>query len=546
MDNYEKMSLDQMKQGIAKAGNCFYQYRPCQRNATTIYDIENIRHGVVFARTPLQMNDPFDSKIGFSVEIIYDECIDLALALIDDSIEQYIKTLIKELLKQRLIGETFNFINVLNKLKQYIIKKLSIAHILSINAKSYLLKNSTNLYNQCPSEIKNHLNKEEFIFLSLLVKDYKDVEIDDKTIIDAFNLEKMLDELENVIVKASDEIYLPFINDFLSKTTVTCFSASGWDNQLMWSHYANSYSGICVEYDFSKMDDFIGFVYPVKYSSKRPTIRLQDLGVKSFEYDENGELQLGEIDVNTSNVFSYLLSKNDCWRYEKEWRIINVEGEPYTPKFIETPFIKSITLGFNVDDVCKKLIWDVCQGKNIDCYQLEMNPLDYELTRNLLTSDSFVFEKKEEENYFNTISEHAVSASQKIIESSNLILKSIEKKDFKPQIMIDALTALLDFLSDVYYFKMSFNRYCNNIDATADDINSNEELCTSIKQLIDAINKFNITTKGIEESLLSLRITNMITNNQYYKAKQLIDNINELQEKHKDLLWFGQDVIEEQ
>lgn len=55
-----------MKQGIAKAGGLFYQYRPCRRDVATIYDIENIRHGVVYAQTPLNMNDPFDSMIGCS------------------------------------------------------------------------------------------------------------------------------------------------------------------------------------------------------------------------------------------------------------------------------------------------------------------------------------------------------------------------------------------------------------------------------------------------------------------------------------------------
>jgi hypothetical protein len=270
------------------------------------------------------------------------------------------------------------------------------------------------------------------------------------------------------------------------------------------------------------------------------------LGIKNFEYDENGEVKLGETDVNINKIFSYLLSKNDCWSYEKEWRIINVEGEPYTPKFIDVPFIKSITLGFNVDDICKKLIWDICQEKSIDCYQLEMNPSNYVLTRTLLTPDSFDFEEKEEENYINTIAEHAILASQKIVDNSHLMNKSIENKDFKPESMTDALVATLDFLSDVYYLKMSFNRYCNNKNTTVDEIRNDKDLCTGIKQLIEAINKYDIATKEIEKSLLSLRITNMITSNQYHKTRQLISDINEMQEKHKNLLWFGQDVIDGQ
>ena len=56
---------NQMMHEIKKSGGLFYQYRPCNRSYTTIYDIDNIRNGVAFARPPLDMNDPFDSQIGF-------------------------------------------------------------------------------------------------------------------------------------------------------------------------------------------------------------------------------------------------------------------------------------------------------------------------------------------------------------------------------------------------------------------------------------------------------------------------------------------------
>lgn len=58
MKNPEEFTMENLKADIAKAGNLFYQYRACRRDASIIYDIENIRHGVVYARTPLQMNDP--------------------------------------------------------------------------------------------------------------------------------------------------------------------------------------------------------------------------------------------------------------------------------------------------------------------------------------------------------------------------------------------------------------------------------------------------------------------------------------------------------
>ena len=99
MKNPEDFTMENMKANIVKAGNLFYQYRACRRDASIIYDIENIRHGVVYARTPLQMNDPFDSKIGFSVEEIYEEFIDFTLNQVDTTLDSNLKLVIKSLLK---------------------------------------------------------------------------------------------------------------------------------------------------------------------------------------------------------------------------------------------------------------------------------------------------------------------------------------------------------------------------------------------------------------------------------------------------------------
>ena len=85
MENLHKnnaLALEHMRQAIHNAGR-FYQYRPCRRDASTVYDIENIRHDVVYAQTPLNMNDPFDSMIGFSAEKIYSECTTMVLDAMD-------------------------------------------------------------------------------------------------------------------------------------------------------------------------------------------------------------------------------------------------------------------------------------------------------------------------------------------------------------------------------------------------------------------------------------------------------------------------------
>ena len=542
MDKEKEFSLSKMKAEIAKAGNCFYQYRACKRDAATIYDIENIRHGVVYARTPLQMNDPFDSMIGFSVEEIYNECIDFALDQVDSTLDTNLKLVIKSLLQQRLLGQTLEFINALNALKKYIFKQSLVAHVATSQLPQFITGNLNKLYSKCPVETKKFLNKDAFLVFSLIIKDYQNVDIEEKTIIDALKMEEILKGLETTVTEAKDKIYVPFLKDFLSKLTVTCFSASGWDNQLMWSHYANSYSGICVEYDFEKMNDFVGFMYPVKYSSIRPTVSLKDLGLSSFKKDENGNLITDEVDIKA--IFAYLLSKNECWSYEEEWRIINTEENPYTPRFVSAPFVKSITLGLEIDDMCRQLLWDVCQEINVDCYQLVINSSDYTLSRELLTASEFAFDKEKEERYFDLISKHTILLGEKMTINSNTLIAAIKEGRFEPDALLNVLACTVDYLSDVYFMKTSFNRYCRYTNSSINDVTNEKNMCKSILQIDGFVGETETGARTIEESLFGIRIMNKISSSDYKKSMSLIADIKELFEKNKELQWFGRDAIE--
>lgn len=541
MNKPNYLSMEKMKEDIRKAGNLFYQYRACRRDASTIYDIENIRHGVVYARTPLQMNDPFDSKIGFSAEKVYEECIDLVIDQVDTTLDANVKLIIKNLLKYRLIGQTLGFINALNELKKYIFTQCVIAHVPIVNLPQFITRNLNRLYRRCPKEIKKFFNKDSFFVFSLIIKDYKNEDIDENTIVEVLKMDGLLKELEDAVVKARDEIYIPFLKNFLSKLTITCFSASGWDNQLMWSHYANSFSGICVEYDFEKMDNFIGFMYPVKYSTVRPTISLKDLGLTKFKKDEYGNLITDEVDINA--IFSYLLTKNDCWNYEKEWRIINVGETPYTPLFVEVPFVKSITLGLDIDDICKQMLWDVCNERHIECYQLIVNTSDYSLTRKLLTEGDFVFDKEKEEQYINFICDHTVPLGEKISSNCDTLTNAISKGSFDSTSMMNVLTFTLDFLSDVYFLKHTFNRFCRHTDISASEVTGNTQIVTALSQIDSFISQSETGIEEIDDSLVSFRIKNKITLNDFNKARLLITDIKEMLEKHHELNWYGKEHL---
>ncbi len=90
---------------------------------------------------------------------------------------------------------------------------------------------------------------------------------------------------------------------------VACFSETCKD-LLMWAHYADGHRGFCLEFDTS-FDQFPN-AQAVKYSSEVPS-------VDAMELLKNPAL---------SNVLdAMVLTKSDRWRYEKEWRLLHMEGD---------------------------------------------------------------------------------------------------------------------------------------------------------------------------------------------------------------------------
>lgn len=101
-------------------------------------------------------------------------------------------------------------------------------------------------------------------------------------------------------------------------------SLSTVDNSiLMWSHYAQDNSGICIEYNFNLLPSnhlLREMLFPVSYSRK--PIELADL-----LDDENRDVYQYPLDAA---VLCAALSKGEIWSYEHEWRIVLVTASEKT------------------------------------------------------------------------------------------------------------------------------------------------------------------------------------------------------------------------
>ena len=104
--------------------------------------------------------------------------------------------------------------------------------------------------------------------------------------------------------------------DFL-RTFVCCFSQKN-NSTLMWSHYANSNMGICIEYDFNKWNTQMPsrhLLFPIAYSES--PIDTNDL-VNKVENNKNTDDSLEQA------IICSVLNKSKVWSYENEWRLLYV------------------------------------------------------------------------------------------------------------------------------------------------------------------------------------------------------------------------------
>lgn len=111
------------------------------------------------------------------------------------------------------------------------------------------------------------------------------------------------------------------------QTRVCCFTPHN-DNVLMWAHYADSYKGVCVEYDVAALSDCIGILLPVKYEQNYPVV--------DYLNDPGGA------------IMQMLLTKSKDWEYEREYRAV-FHSLKNNSMPIPIQAIRSIILGPKVD-----------------------------------------------------------------------------------------------------------------------------------------------------------------------------------------------------
>lgn len=130
------------------------------------------------------------------------------------------------------------------------------------------------------------------------------------------------------------------------------------DDILMWSHYAESHTGICIELQHDG-GDLLNAALPVKYTDSRSP----DM---AFETSAN------------DSVDNTLLTKSQSWSYEREWRRFELDRGVLALRFPARE-LTGLILGAKISDEDSNMVrsWMRNQPARVNLYQARLSDADF-------------------------------------------------------------------------------------------------------------------------------------------------------------------------
>lgn len=371
-----------------------YKYRECNE-----YSRDNLMNGTLYCATPDSFNDPFDCKIGVTLNSFYTAKYSTEFKFLEDVLIKFYNAVInndcietcneneKRIIARLLSNECYiEFVEKISKGKS---EKMD-TDFLKENLNLLLEMLGTALEDEwfrerlgAGKELLPRIDaKDAFSESGDLLSEKKIFEkyvkangVNEDADADEIDLVMLL--CNNLFPNKKDEVEL--IRSDLDKMgnsisekfnhlfRVGCL-ATDYKNRLMWSHYANGHKGFCVEYDYLQRSDSLKecVPLPVIYSDERPLIPWE------VALDNNKE--------NTDKLFEQLrrtlLTKDSVWSYENEWRII-ISGS--SSGNIAMPPISAVYLGTDMIQEEKEQIIKIAKQKGIRVKQMVKDRGSYEL-----------------------------------------------------------------------------------------------------------------------------------------------------------------------
>lgn len=215
---------------------------------------------------------------------------------------------------------------------------------------------------------------------------------------DIFEGDSVLDEVENDLkdipssvkkdkfVQSNKDLILSIKNTL----GLLCLTQDS-KNTLMWSHYGDSFKGICIQYNVHLLDKIknkSGQLFEISYVKKIPNINFHKL----YQSNDSDYKLIKQTVIGT---------KSKCWKYEKEMRIIHdgVNAFDHHPEAIE-----AIYFGYKFPKKESLEIFRALKDQNVKYYKM-VKERNYEIKYIELTDipvfTHYIWQSKEGEFEYN-------------------------------------------------------------------------------------------------------------------------------------------------
>jgi len=293
-----------------------YKYSPINS-----YSLQNLFKSQIYFNNPLNFNDPFDTFHPATIGNLTNEMfVSLLSKFYNDKFD---KKVVLDILKRKVTKQVFY--NFCEEHIDYLFQFDKDHQISKYRSKDNFLK-----------EISESQEEKEHNFTT---------EVEE---IFSFIKERLQNTVNQSIIKARKDIF--------SKVGVCCFSKN-MDNLLMWSYYADSHKGICLEFD-PNLEPFSKY-FEVIYKSEIPEIDSDLLFKKNHEFQS----------------FKKLLSyKSEDWKHEEELRLLHQEKN----RIFKYPRygLKAIYFGIKTDSTDIEMVCSLVKAQHPNVRFFKMTRLE--------------------------------------------------------------------------------------------------------------------------------------------------------------------------
>lgn len=179
--------------------------------------------------------------------------------------------------------------------------------------------------------------------------------------------------------------YLEICKQKQRERAITCFTEKP-DSILMWSHYAENHTGVCLYYGIQTLETYqmldkgylMEYIHPVQYSAdaSEQIAMFRDLVIsqaKNGKYNRNDALRFSMINS---------LTKSLDWSYEQEWRMVlnlgQIENPPEIMRYLRVK-PDCIYLGANISQENEEKLCRLAEENAISVKKMFLTDRTYKL-----------------------------------------------------------------------------------------------------------------------------------------------------------------------